>query len=562
MEKCKNNLLLKSISTFLIFFLIGLSILPFLSSCQKSCNPVKSTGKLSQDSTVYSLENFTPYTLDTFLLSKYIAQDSSHLLIQEDLMEFYQKRYYQYAWFTQKGISDAVPLLLNRIQNSSTTLPVNYLKKINQFKDSLRLDSTFLIRNKKNLAQYELDLTSAYFQYAKYEFYGIDKNPKDLEWFIPRKKKNYQLLLERIACCDKEHTNFEPTNSYYRRLKSELVKYREIEPMLKDQKLHCDTFPLKKNDTAGVLILIKERLSLLGDLSKNDSCNFFSEELTVAIKKFQYRNGIDTTGEINKITFAELQKPISTYLRKIIINMERLRWMTDSIPDTYILVNIPEFKLHVFDKGSLDWSMNVVVGAQATTTSIFEDEMSHVVINPYWGVPNSIVKNEIIPAMLRNSDYINRNNMEVLKNNVVVSPYSIAWYDIKGNPPFTIRQKPGPNNALGKVKLLFPNDFNIYFHDTPAKKYFVERKRAYSHGCIRLAEPLKLAEYILLRDSIYTKSQFDKEISKSKENWISLRHRFPVIISYFTAWVDSKGDLQFREDVYGHDRKLEEEMFD
>ena len=188
--------------------------------------------------------------------------------------------------------------------------------------------------------------------------------------------------------------------------------------------------------------------------------------------------------------------------------------------------------------------------------------MSHVVINPYWGVPNSIVKNEIIPAMLRNSDYINRNNMEVLKNNVVVSPYSIAWYDIKGNPPFTIRQKPGPNNALGKVKFLFPNDFNIYFHDTPAKKYFVERKRAYSHGCIRLAEPLKLAEYILLRDSIYTKSQFDKEISKSKENWISLRHRFPVIISYFTAWVDSKGDLQFREDVYGHDRKLEEEMFD
>jgi len=562
MENHKHLNLRSNIFYFLLFFLFVIFHLPFLSSCQKSCNSSNNTqGKRSQDSTVYSLENFTPFTLDTFVITKYIQHDSSQMDIASDLVEFYQKRFYQYAWFTQSGMSNAVHLLLNRLNNAAHQSQNNLLK-ITQVLDSIKLDSNYIKKNQSKLAQFELDFTSAYFKYAKYEFYGIDKNPKDLEWYIPRKKKNFQLLLEKIACCEKEDINFEPSNNYYRALKKELVKYKELDKQFVDIEIQRDSFPLKLNDIAEILVPIKAKLYAFGDLSKRDSTTLFNPELVAGIKQFQYRLGLDSTGIIDKNTFKEIQKPIGYYLKKIIINMERLRWMTDSIPSSYFLVNIPEYKLHIFDKGRLDWSMNVVVGAQATATTIFEDEMSNIVINPYWGVPQSIVKNEIIPAMLRNSNYINRNHMEVLKNNQVVSPYSIAWYDIKGNPPFTVRQKPGPFNALGKVKFLFPNNYNIYFHDTPAKKYFVEQKRAFSHGCIRLGEPIKLAEYILTRDSIFTVEQVAKELKKDKEKWISLKHRIPVIISYFTAWVDSKGMLQFRDDIYGHDRKLETEIFE
>lgn len=543
--------------------LILFSIAPFFSSCQKSCNPAKQKGKLSQDSTVYSLENFTPYVLDTFIIANYFRIDTTHQIISDDIYEFYQKRFFQYAWFTTKGFSPSVTLLLNRLNNASN-LSKSELKSIafvNQTLENIALDSNFFKKNKGQLAKYELDFTAAYFHYAIKEFNGIDKNPKDLEWFIPRKKKNYQLLLERIACCEKENANFEPTNIFYRNLKKKLVYYKQISPAIKSIDIKCDSFPLKLNDNDSVIAKIKYKLTAYGDLVDIDSSILFDMKLEKAVKHFQERMGIDTSGVIDKITFLSINQDIDILLRKIIINMERLRWMTDSVPNSYFLVNIPEFKLHIFDKGKYDWSMNVVVGTEATATTIFEDEMSHVVLNPYWGVPSTIVKNEIIPAMLRNSSYISKHNMEVLNNNEVVSPYAVSWHNINGNPPFTVRQKPGPNNALGKVKFLFPNNYNIYFHDTPAKRFFNERKRTFSHGCIRLGEPLKLAEYILLRDSSMTKEQFQLEIKKEKENWIALKHKIPVIISYFTAWVDHNGILHFRDDIYHHDTKLEEELF-
>ena len=167
------------------------------------------------------------------------------------------------------------------------------------------------------------------------------------------------------------------------------------------------------------------------------------------------------------------------------INLERLRWMQDTIPNNYLLVNIPDFSLKVYENGSEHWNLKVVVGKQATATTIFTGILSLVIFSPYWNIPSSIIINELIPKIKRNEKYLSQNNMEILKNGKHVSVSTIQWSNYKKSFPYAIRQKPGKNNALGQVKFVFPNNFNIYLHDTPSKELFNQSARAFSHGCIR-----------------------------------------------------------------------------
>ncbi|MBN8787922.1 MAG: L,D-transpeptidase family protein, partial [Terrimonas sp.] len=222
------------------------------------------------------------------------------------------------------------------------------------------------------------------------------------------------------------------------------------------------------------------------------------------------------------------------------------RWVPEEIKTDYLLVNIPEFKLHIFEEGRLKFNMNVVVGSGQHNTVIFSGDLKYVVFSPYWNVPPSIVRNEILPGIKKNKNYLANHNMEITGNT--------------GGLP-NVRQKPGANNSLGRVKFLFPNNYNIYMHDTPAKSLFGESKRAFSHGCIRLGEPKKLAEFLLRDDSTWTSEKITAAMKSGKERYVTLKKTVPVFIGYFTAWVDSKGELNFRDDVYGHDAKLEKQMF-
>jgi murein L,D-transpeptidase YcbB/YkuD len=212
----------------------------------------------------------------------------------------------------------------------------------------------------------------------------------------------------------------------------------------------------------------------------------------------------------------------------------------------YIVANIPEFKLHVFDSGKMVFDMNIVVGKTGTSTVVFSDELKYIVFSPYWNIPTSIVRGEIQPAMERNPNYLATKNMEQtgISNGLPV-----------------IRQKPGGSNSLGRVKFIFPNNYNIYFHDTPAKSLFAREKRAFSHGCIRLAEPKKMAEYLLRHQPEWTTEKISAAMRTDKEKWVTLKDPVPVFISYFTAWVDNDGLLNFREDIYGHDKRMAERLF-
>jgi murein L,D-transpeptidase YcbB/YkuD len=238
--------------------------------------------------------------------------------------------------------------------------------------------------------------------------------------------------------------------------------------------------------------------------------------------------------------------PVIKRLEQILMNMGRMRWMPEAESGQLILVNIPEFELHVYEGKKKAFDMNVVVGKEGHNTMMFSGDLNQIVFSPYWNVPPSIVRNEILPAMANNPDYLANQNME-----------EIGTED--GLPK--IRQLPGGKNSLGRVKFLFPNSFNIYFHDTPAKALFEKDKRAYSHGCIRLAEPEKMANYLLRNNPEWTPEKINSAMNSGNEQFVKLKKPVPVIITYYTAWVDENGQLNFRDDIYTHDQKLASKMF-
>jgi L,D-transpeptidase YcbB len=300
-------------------------------------------------------------------------------------------------------------------------------------------------------------------------------------------------------------------------------------------------FPIKKNESQPSISTIKKRLQLTQDMPGADSGSVFTDSLEIAVKKFQRRHGYKEDGVISAQLIKDMNVPAAKRLMEILINMDRMRWMPQKPSGNLIVVNIPEFILHVYDGKNKVFDMVVVVGRVGNNTMMFNGDLNQIVFSPYWNVPASIIKNEIMPAIARNPGYLARKNME----------------QIGGN----IRQKPGPGNALGKVKFIFPNSFNMYFHDTPSKSLFGQDKRAFSHGCIRLSEPQKMAEWLLRNDPDWNTEKIVSAMNQTTEKGVKLKESIPVFIIYYTAWVDEDGQLNFRDDVYRHDTELMNKMF-
>jgi murein L,D-transpeptidase YcbB/YkuD len=267
----------------------------------------------------------------------------------------------------------------------------------------------------------------------------------------------------------------------------------------------------------------------------------------MAVKNFQQRHGYKPDGTVSATLIKEMNVPASKRLQQIVMNMERMRWMpNEPKSDKLILVNIPEFMLHMYEGNKRVWDMVVVVGKEGHNTVMFTGDLNQIVFSPYWNVPPSIVKSEILPAVDRNPNYLDNQNMEIVNSN--------------GELP-TIRQKPGTGNALGKVKFLFPNSFNIYFHDTPSKSLFDRDKRAFSHGCIRLQDPFRMAQYLLKDNPEWSAEKINVAMNEGSEKYVKLKDPVPVFITYYTSWVDDNGLLNFRDDIYKHDEKLSKKMF-
>ncbi|MES3018257.1 MAG: L,D-transpeptidase family protein [Bacteroidota bacterium] len=295
---------------------------------------------------------------------------------------------------------------------------------------------------------------------------------------------------------------------------------------------------LKLKDTSSVIPLIKDRLRILGDLRRVRDGNAFNLPFEDAVKHFQLRHGLEDDGTIGPAFMKALNMPLEKRIDQLTANMNRIQDDTASASGTRIIANIPEYKLYVMEDNNEVLTMDIVVGKTSNPTVVFSDTLETIVFSPYWNVPASIVRNEILPAMNKNGSYLDRQNMEITGKE-------------DGLPK--IRQRPGPDNALGAVKFLFPNKYNIYFHDTPAKTLFDKQKRAFSHGCIRLSQPYELAQYLLKDQQEWTDTEILRAMGSGSEKWVKLDKKIPVSIIYYTAWVDKSGVLNFRDDIYGHD---------
>ncbi|NTS41650.1 L,D-transpeptidase family protein [Flavisolibacter sp. BT320] len=321
-------------------------------------------------------------------------------------------------------------------------------------------------------------------------------------------------------------------------LQQELKRFETIEKEGGWPRITLAKKQYKKGDAAPAIRQLKKRLKASGDYISLDTTSLYTEELETAVRKAQRRFGFPENGIVEASFVLALNVPASQRRKQLERNLDRLQTESLAGGERHIVVNIPEYKLHVYEGGSHLFEMAVVVGKEASPTEAFTDELEHVVFSPYWNVPPSIVQNEILPAMRKRKNYLAANGYEITGRE-------------NGLP--VIRQKPGKNNSLGGVKFLFPNEHAIYFHDTPAKTLFRNRIRAYSHGCIRLAEPEKLAEYLLQNDPSWNPGQISRAMNSDKEQWVKLSAPVPVSIVYYTAWVDRNGELNFRDDVYGKD---------
>ncbi|HEX4962998.1 MAG TPA: L,D-transpeptidase family protein [Thermoanaerobaculia bacterium] len=285
--------------------------------------------------------------------------------------------------------------------------------------------------------------------------------------------------------------------------------------------------------------------------------DLFDAPLQAAVRAFQERNGLEPDGGVGKGTLAALNVPAADRLKQIEVNLERWRWLPRDLGDRYIMVNTAGFLLDVVEEGRGVLGMRVVVGKPYTKSPTFSGKMTYLVIDPYWNVPSSIVTKEIVPHMRRDPGYLTHEGMEVTtsRGGAPVSPASIDWQKTSG-AGLVVRQKPGPKNALGRYKFIFPNSFDVYLHDTPSRSLFQRAERSFSHGCIRLEKPLDLALYLLQDEPAWTPESLKAAVAAGKERVVTLHHPIPVHLAYWTVWVDDAGVVQFRKDLYERDKPL------
>jgi murein L,D-transpeptidase YcbB/YkuD len=460
---------------------------------------------------------------------------------QSEVADFYRKRNFEYAWFDNGVLIEQAGNLASRILNFKSdglgkSSPYQYVldSLLNQIQPNSKGGAPDI--------QLELMLTAQYFNFSKAAYEGIDVSASRASgWLLPRKKVVYAHYLDSLLKAPGKHLSLnEPVYRQYELLRTFLKKYSQLEA--KDKWLPI--VPGKKmvpGDTSAIVQLVRARLYELGDFKGDTLKNAYDAELENGVKVFQDRHGLAINGLLNKETLTELNVPLPVRIKQILVNMERSRWLPVSLNSDYVAVNIPEFKMHVYHADSLLWSCSVVVGKTQHPTTAFYGEIQYVVFSPYWNVPLGILTNEVLPGIKRNESYLQEHNMEVTGHR-------------DGLP--VVRQKPGNDNSLGLVKFLFPNSYNIYLQDTPSKSLFGETSRAFSHGCIRISEPAKLAGFLLKDDDVWDDKKISQNMHAGKERYVTLKKRVPVFIAYFTAFADREGHLNFRKDIYSLDKRL------
>jgi murein L,D-transpeptidase YcbB/YkuD len=390
----------------------------------------------------------------------------------------------------------------------------------------------------------ELMLTEAFMRYIAQNDKGI--NTGQLQQDVPAKKDHVMHVADAVIKNNNDDGLNEDAAHAYSLLKADLKKYYAIAQKGGWESIAFTHKKYKAGANAPAVALFKKRLRVTGEYGDADTSSTFNSVLDSAVRSFQTSLGYTPDGIVTDSLVKDMNVPAEKRVGQLLINLNRLRWMPAEVRGRLIVTNIPEYKLHVYQDKKKAFDMDVVVGKEGAGTVIFTGNLNQIVFSPYWNIPFSIIKKEIVPKMNADKGYMTRERLEITGHS-------------NGLP--IVRQLQGPKNSLGMVKFLFHNSYNIYFHDTPEKSLFNHDKRAYSHGCIRLADPVKMADYLLDDSQKWTPEKITAAMHGGKETYVTLKTSVPVIISYYTAWVDETGRLNFRDDIYNHDEDAAAKMF-
>lgn len=539
-----------------LIILAGLSFVLTLSSCQggKTTDSGQKEGK--------SVNGPQP-VLDSTYYINYVKADP-RLKDQLDwTKKFYRERDFQLGWFKNNELVPQAKQMLAMIDKSAEEGldPKDYkIKDFNKMLADLEAAKSDPAKFAEVQKEIDIALSGTYFVWASDYYRGvvIPKENKEIEWDVKGNKiKLHKALMTVLNERESKYSyaSFSPLHPEYSRLKTALANYRKLQASGGWPKLTANP-KLKTGEVSPIVPSLRKRLGLAA------ADSVFSQQVVDAVKRFQNAQGLKPDGSLGPETVRQLNISVEERIKQIILNMERWRWIPKSFEKDYLLVNIPEYKLHVIENGKEAMNMNVIVGKTMNSTPIFSDKMETVVLSPYWNVPVSIIQKELAPKFAGNPGYLDRLDMEVVTwKGTPVDPSSVDWASVnESNWKYVLRRRPGPKNDLGDVKFIFPNTNDIYLHDTPHDELFSQTKRGFSHGCVRVEKPLELAEY-LLKNVGYDRNKIESTIALRKEKHVKLNKVLPVYLVYFTAWADDNGNVNFRDDIYGHDKTLAQQYF-
>ena len=492
--------------------------------------------------------------------------------------EFYERLYFVPVWTHENTLSNFSHELFKQIDADKTLEPESKIRQ-NAFTISSKSKAVYASLSIEEKIKLEFEIAGLYKEYIDYllngninwsAFKGKLVNPKNEEeinggWITYGSKFNALNIMQDAivnGSLDDTLNRATPKGFNYALMEKELIKYLAIKQNGGWEKIPAIKGSIKAGQSNIAIPAIRERLRSTGELA---NCNTpktpkrYDECLQKAVMKFQKNNGIKPNGVINTKTAKALRESINTRISKIRLNLDRIKWLNHRFETRSIMINIPDFKFTFIENGKAIKEMKVIVGDKKHRTPVFSNRVSNIILNPYWNVPQSIIQKEFIPKLLKNPNAMIKEDIEVTKgwdrNEPKINPATIDWrqYQYSKTVPFRFAQPPGNANALGKIKFLFPNNFAVYMHDTPTKRLFNEEVRAFSHGCIRLAEPMELLKIFASIDSRVDLARANKILKGKTETNLNLKNSIPVDIVYLTAWVDYDGELQFRDDIYGYD---------
>jgi L,D-transpeptidase YcbB len=490
---------------------------------------------------------------------------------KKEIQDFYAQDNYHFAWLKENRPTSQAVAMIQAMQNAEKAglsgedyHASGWIARLVQFTQSTPAASD-------ELPRFDLDVTAYALRYLSNLCCGR-VNPRSLNVHLEVDRKRCKLpefLRSRIvnaADVAVAVRELEPPYAGYQRTKAALEHYLELAKTGDGEPLPRPRKTIQPGEAYAGLPALQKRLELLGDLppqaALTPQSSVYEGAVVQAIMHFQGRHGLNPDGKIDTATFKQLTIPLAFRVKQLQLTLERWRWLPRDLPTRLVVVNIPEFVLRAYQDHHAALSMRVIVGKafREHQTPVFQDEMEYLIFRPYWNVPRRIVRKELVPDVQEKPGFLARNQFQLLNGSGQVVAAEAISPDILQQlraGQLEVRQKPGAENSLGLIKFVFPNHFDVYMHGTPERQLFSRSRRDFSHGCIRVEDPATLAQWALSGDPSWTKDRIESAMNGSESLRVNLLKALPVLILYGTAIVEETGEVNFFQDIYGQDSKLD-----